>query len=428
MNKLQLENLFDSLFPLTRSISGNGLRKSLRLIADEIPLKIIEYPTGMKCFDWEIPLEWNISKARINSPDGKNIVDFKKNNLHVLGYSEPFSGRIFGSELKNHMYSIEDKPNAIPFVTSYYERRWGFCVSHNELLTINDDAEYDVKIESTLEPGSVTIGECIIKGRTKKEIILFSHIGHPSMANDQLSGPLTVVALAKWLIDIKSDLKYSYRIILAPETIGSISYIYNNLKTLKRNVKGGYTLACTADRSNYNYRRSKPGNSVSDDALVNALKNSDGIYSIHDFSPLGCDERHFNSPGISLPIGCLMRSIPGTYPEYHTSLDNKDFISFDNLLKSIKLMKDAIKNIEADAIVSQIHKHCEPKLDKHGLYPTLSNKNDNHKKAEELISLWAFADGSRLSNIADRLGTTTYELRESANLLADKKIIRIKEL
>jgi aminopeptidase-like protein len=426
MDKHSLENLFDELFPLNRSISGGGLRKSLEIIGRSIPLDLIEYPTGMECFDWTIPDEWNIKKAYIRRTNGETVVDFNDCNLHIMGYSIPAKGRFSFAELKDHLYYIEDKPDAIPFVTSYYERRWGFCLPYSVFLKMNDP-EYDVLIDSTLAPGSISAGECFIKGKSDKEILLFSHVGHPSMANDQLSGPLTLTAAAKWLIDNSRNLKYSYRILLAPETIGSIAYISANKERLKEKCMGGYTVVCTADDSPYTYRTSRHGGSLSDRAMENALVHSGEEYHMKGFSPLGCDERHFNSHGIALPIGSIMRSEPGSYPEYHTSMDNRDFISFDKMAASAKLLIDSIRNIEANARSTAVHLNCEPKLDKYGLYPTLSNKNESIKKAQQLISIWAFSDGSLLSEIAGKLNLPVFETRELAELLAENGIIRIED-
>jgi aminopeptidase-like protein len=426
MDKHQLENLFDELFPLNRSISGDGLHKTLEIISREIPLDIIEYPTGMECFDWKIPDEWNIREAYIKRTNGDKVVDFKDNNLHIMGYSMPVEGRFAISELKKHLYCIENKPEAIPFVTSYYKRRWGFCLPYS-VFTEMTDPEYDVLIDSSLRPGSVSAGECFIKGKTDKELLLFSHIGHPSMANDQLSGPITLTAVAKWLLENKDKLKYSYRVLLAPETIGSIAYIFSNINRLKDKCIGGYTAVCTADNASYTYRTSRSGNAVSDRAMEDALRHSGVNYTIKDFSPLGCDERHFNSHGIGIPIGSIMRSEPGTYPEYHTSLDNKAFVSFEKMHASVELIIDSIRNIEVEARLTAVHLNCEPKLDKYGLYPTLSNKNDSSKVARQLISIWAFSDGSLLSEIAEKLNMPVLEVRKFAELLAEHNIIRIDD-
>jgi len=344
-----------------------------------------------------------------------------------MGYSMPFEGRISVSELKKHLHYIKDKPDAIPFVTSYYERRWGFSLPYSKFLEL-DDKEYDVLINSTIEPGSITVGECFIKGRNKKEILLFSHIGHPSMANDQLSGPLTLVLITKWLIKNRASLKYSYRIIFAPETIGAIAYIHSNIENLRNNCIGGYTVVCTGDSHPYTYRMSRNRDSISDYAMENALIHSGSDYKIANFSPLGCDERHFNSHGIGIPIGSIMRLVPGSYPEYHTSLDNKKFISFKQITQAAELVIHAVKNIESDVRITAIHKNCEPKLDKYGLYPTLSNKNSNIKAAQKLISLWAYADGSRLSDIAKIMNISIFELKALADTLAKHEIIRIREI
>lgn len=427
MDIKQLESLFDDLFPITRSISGNGLRESLAVIGKIIPLEITEFTTGTEFFDWTVPDEWNISKAAIRRTNGETVVDMSDCNLHIMGYSIPFKGRVSASELKNHLYYIKSKPDAIPFVTSYYKPRWGFCLSYSQYLDLHDN-EYDVEIDSTLLPGSITIGECVIKGKSDKEILLFSHIGHPSMANDQLSGPITLTAVAKWLLDKKNSLKYTYRIVLAPETIGSIAYIHTNKNRLKEKCLGGFTVVCTADGKPFTFRFSRNKESVSDHAMENALAHSGSDYELKDFSPVGCDERHFNSHGIGIPIGSIMRSEPGSYPEYHTSNDNKDFISFDQMRDSIELVKSAVMNIEAEAYSTAVHRDCEPRLDKHGLYPTVSNKNSGSVDSRNLISLWAYSDGSLLSDIASKMCIPVTKLREYAETLQSINIIKLTDI
>jgi aminopeptidase-like protein len=426
MNLTEIENLFDRLFPIARSISGNGLRKSLGIIGEFIPLEIIEYKSGSKVFDWTIPDEWNIRDAYIMDSKGHKFAEFSRNNLHVMGYSIPFKGRVSKAELMAHMHFLPEKPDAVPFVTSYYKRDWGFCISKKEVDKMSDDF-YDVLIDSSLEPGSISIGEFYQEGLVKDEVIMFSHIGHPSMANDQLSGPIALTAIAKWLINNKNSLRYSYRLILAPETIGSISYICNNFRQLKRRAKGGFSVVCTADNGDLTYRTTKHKNSHIDFPMINALRHSGMNYRIEDFNPIGCDERHFNSHGVGIPMGSIMRTPPGRYYEYHTSLDNKSFISFNNLLETVEIIKESLLNIESDCRVYAIHRHCEPKLDKYGLYPTESNKNKASREAQLLISIWAYADGSTLSEISEKLGIKITKAREYANKLAKHKIIRIKD-
>jgi len=426
MKQSELELLFDRLFPLARSISGNGLRESLEIIREYIPLEIVEYPSGMKCFDWTVPDEWNIRDAYIKDPSGTKIIDFKKNNLHLMGYSIPFSGLMELDDLKKHIHTLPDKPDAIPFVTSYYKRDWGFCMSHRTLEELKS-GKYEVLIDSTLSPGSVSTGQLFIKGKSKKEVLLFSHIGHPSLANDQLSGPVTLTSIAKWLHGMGSTPFYSYRIVLAPETIGSISFIKKNKKHLKRNCIGGYTIVNTADNGNLTFRKSKKPGSLTDIAMLNALAETESEYTATDFYPMGCDERHFNSHGIGIPVSSIMRTPPGEYPEYHTSLDNKEYISFYKMNSTVELVKKAILNLESNCRIYAIHKNCEPKLDKYGLYPTTSNRATRNKELEILITIWSLADGRLLSEVADTLGISIIKAREYADMLAKSKIIKIKE-
>lgn len=400
--------LLVELFPICRSITGYGVRKTLKIIRKHIPIEIYEVPTGTKVFDWTIPQEWNIRDAFIRDENGNKIVDFKKNNLHVVGYSIPVDKYITLSELQDHMYSLEDQPDAIPYVTSYYKERWGFCLSHNDYKKLKN-GKYYVKIDSTLEKGNLTYGELIIKGQTDKEILLSTYICHPSMANNELSGPVLTSFLAKHLLEQKEKLHYTYRILFIPETIGSITYLSIHKDMLKDKVVGGYVITCVGDPGKFSYLQTRAENTLTDRVTIHVLKNSNKPYKIYDFLSRGSDERQYNAPGIDLPIGSLMRTKYGEYPEYHTSEDNLDFVTPEVLLDSLEMYKMCIEVLEKN------HKYkstvlCEPQLGKRGLYPTLSTKNTG-VQVIDMMNLLAYCDGEHdLLWITDKIRSSVWNL------------------
>lgn len=423
--KLEIGRILDQLFPINRSITGDGLRQSLAIIGQHLPLRIIEYPTGMQCYDWEIPKEWNITDAYIADLDGKRIVDFQKSNLHVLGYSTPFSGQVSKEELIKHIYTLPEMPAAIPYVVSFYEPRWGFSMAYQEFIKL-DQESYQVRIDSTLENGSLTIGECYIPGQSAKEVLLHTYIGHPSMANDQLSGPLTLLAVGQWLRDSQPSLKYSYRILFCPETIGTIAYLSRNFVQLKESVIAGYVVAFSGDRGRITYKQAKEKDSLANRAASNALMHRRCPYQIKAYTPFGADERQFNAPGIDLPMGCIMRSGPGEYREYHTSLDNQAVVSAEKILDSAQFVIEAIKNIEINGVVQAVHKMCEPKLDKRGLYPTLGKNSGGKELAKSILGIWGMADGQAdLLQIADALGVPAHEMAAALTAACRENLIKI---
>lgn len=374
-NKLKIYKLKEQLFPICRSITGNGLRESLKIISKEIPLNILEIPTGTKAFDWEVPKEWNIKDAYVKDLKGNKIIDFKKSNLHILGYSTPFQGIISHEELMEHIYTLPEIPEAIPYLTSYYKERWGFCLEHQRLKELNQD-KYEIFIDSELKNGSMSIGEGFIKGKIDKEVLLSTYLCHPSMGNNELSGPIVQTLLYNWLLERKDKLKYSYRFLYLPETIGSITYLSLFGENLKKNVVAGYVINCIGDRGKFTYKKSRQGNSLADKAALNILNNLNEDFNLYEWFPAGSDERQYCSLGFNLPIGSLMRSMYGTYKEYHTSLDNLDFIPLEELYKSFEIYKKILMNIEINEKLEAVHKNCEPKLDKRGLYPTLGSQKE----------------------------------------------------
>lgn len=297
--------LLKELFPICRSITGEGVRETLRIIQKHIPIKIHGIPSGTKVFDWEVPKEWNIKDAYIMDEEGNKIVDFKKNNLHVVGYSIPVDKTVNLEELESHLYSIEDQPEAIPYITSYYKERWGFCISHNQRKKLKD-GNYRVYIDSSLKDGYLNYAELIIPGRTSKEIFLSTYICHPSMANNELSGPVLLTYLAKWIMS--EPRKFSYRLVFIPETIGSITYLSQNYKEMKENIIAGYNLTCVGDNRAYSFMPSRYGNTYADKVALNVLRYSQPDFIQYSYLQRGSDERQYCSPGIDLPVASIMRT------------------------------------------------------------------------------------------------------------------------
>lgn len=427
INKLKIQKLKEKLFPICRSITGNGLRESLSIINKEVPLNIIEIPTGTKAFDWEVPREWNIKDAYVKGKDGNRIIDFNKSNLHVLGYSIPIREKLSKEKLLEHIYTLPDLPNAIPYLTSYYKERWGFCLEHNRLSELKDE-EYEVCIDSELKNGSMSIGEGYIEGKSKKEVLLSTYLCHPSMGNNELSGPIVQTLLYNWLLENKENLKYSYRFLYLPETIGSITYLSLKGKELKENVIAGYVITCIGDNGKFTYKKSKKGDTLADRAALNILNNLEEGYNLYEWFPGGSDERQYCSHEFNLPVGSLMRTMYGKYKEYHTSLDNFEFIPVEKLYESFKTYKKIIMNIEINETFEAVHKNCEPKLDKRGLYPTLGSQKETTESVEKIMNLWAFSDGKNdLIDIANRLKKNAYDFKREKEELLKNNLIKIIE-
>lgn len=419
----KMYDLAHGLFPICRSITGDGVRETFRILKKYIPLEITEVPSGTHVFDWIIPDEWNIKDAFIKDSKGNRIVDFKKSNLHVVGYSIPFEGRMTLEELKPHLYSLPEQPDLIPYVTSYYEKRWGFCLSHNQLKSLTDDY-YEVKVNSVLKPGYLTYGELIIPGQSKEEILFSTYICHPSMANNELSGPIVTTYLANHLLK-KTNLYYTYRFIFVPETIGSITYLSLHYKELIENIIAGYVVTCVGNEGDFSYLKSRNGDSLVDKITIHVLKNSDFDFKVYDFLSRGSDERQYCSPGIDLPVGSLMRSKYGEYPEYHTSGDNLDLISPRGLDESLEMYMRCIYAFENN------HRYyatvlCEPQLGRRGLYPTLSKKGSSCS-AKIMQDILAYCDGQNdLLSIAERIGEPIETVIASAKILVENGLIGCK--
>ena len=422
----EIYKLCEELFPINRSITGDGFRQSLSILQRYLPeLKKFEVPTGTKCFDWEVPKEWNIKDAYIITPDGKKICDFKKSNLHVVNYSIPINRVVSFEELQKHLYSLPNQPDAIPYITSYYKKNWGFCITQKERDKLKP-GNYKVFIDSELKDGSLTYGELIIPGKSKKEIMFSTYLCHPSLANDNLSGPVVTTFLAKWISNIK-DRKYTYRIIIIPETIGSIVYLSRNYKTLKENVIAGFNVTCVGDERTFSYLPSRQGDTLSDKVALHVLKHVYPNFKKYSFLDRGSDERQYCSPGIDLPVCSVMRSKYGDYPEYHTSLDDLNFISPKGLFESYKTYKKIVECIEMNDILYPTVL-CEPQLGKRGLYPTISTKNSKNI-VKDMMNFLAYCDGS-LSNleIAEKINVPLWKLKDIIDKLKKENILKEKKL
>lgn len=403
----EMYELVKRLFPICRSITGNGVRETLNIIKEYIPINIYEVPTGTKVFDWEIPKEWNIKDAYVLDSNGNKIIDFTKNNLHVIGYSIPVNKVVSLSELQEHLYSLPDQPEAIPYVTSYYKERWGFCIAHKDRQQLKE-GKYKVFINSELKDGSLTYGEIIIPGKTEKEVFLSTYVCHPSMANNELSGPAVTTFLTKWILSMQR--RNTYRIIFIPETIGSITYLSKNLDIMKKNVIAGFNISCVGDDKVYSYLPTRKGNTYADKVALNILSFKHPDFIKWSFLNKGSDERQYNAPGIDLPVCCVMRSKYGTYPEYHTSLDNLDFVSLEGLAGGYDVLKECLQIIEENYTKYKINCLGEPQLGKRGLYPTISTKSSGNdvKKTMDFI---AFADGENdLIDISNKINVPVWEL------------------
>jgi len=420
----KIYTLAKELFPINRSITGNGVRKSLDILKREIPnLAIHEIPTGTKCFDWNIPKEWNIQDAYILTPDGQKICQFKENNLHVVNYSISVNKTISLKELQSHLHSLADMPTAIPYITSYYKETWGFCLSQDERDNLKD-GEYMVVIDSTLEDGSLTYGELLIKGQSEKEIFLSTYVCHPSMANNELSGPVVTAYLAKWIDSLKNR-RYSYRIIFIPETIGSIAYISKHLSIMKKNMIAGFVVTCIGDNRSYSFLPSKYGNTYADKVTLFSLENYQPDFNKYSFLDRGSDERQYCSAGVDLPICSIMRTKYWEYPEYHTSLDNMDMITPDGLYGGYNILKKTIEILETNKIYISTTL-CEPQLGKRGLYDSGKHASSNIvDKVRKIINFLAYADGTNdLIEISKILTIEYFELLDLVDLLLEKELIK----
>jgi aminopeptidase-like protein len=418
---LELHDLVRRLFPICRSITGDGVRATLRMLQDYVPLTIHEVPTGTPVLDWVVPREWNIRDAFISDAQGERLVDFRRNNLHVVGYSVPVDLDLSLAELQPHLHSLEDMPDAIPYVTSYYEERWGFCLTQRQRDSLVEGA-YHVVIDSDLSDGSLTYGELIIPGESEEEVFLSTYVCHPSMANNELSGPVVTTFLARWLADLP-ERRYTYRVAFVPETIGSLTYLSRHLDELRRRVVAGFNVTCVGDDRAFSYLPSRRGSTLADRAALNVLRSSHPEFIEYTYLDRGSDERQYCSPGVDLPVASVMRSKYREYPEYHTSLDDLSLVTPEGLQGGFDVLRDCLELLERNRTYQAT---ClgEPQLGRRSLYPTLGTR-EVHADVGELVDLLAYADGQTdLIGISDTIGVPVKRLYPLASVLLAAGLIR----
>jgi aminopeptidase-like protein len=388
-------DLMAELYPICRSITGEGVRETLRVIQKCISLEVHEVPSGTKVFDWTVPPEWNVSDAYIMNREGKRIVDFKAHNLHLMSYSSPVRKKMPLAELRPHLFTLPDHPEWIPYRTSYYQENWGFCLRHADLERLPDD-EYDVVINSSLQSGSLTYGECYLPGEVSDEILISCHVCHPSLCNDNLSGITVAVKLAETMASCPR--RYSYRFLFIPGTIGSITWLAQNEERVSR-IKHGLVLTGVGDAGNITYKKSRQGNADIDRAMAHVLKHSGRPYAMIDFFPYGYDERQYCSPAFNLPIGCFMRTPHGKYPEYHSSADNLDFVTTESLVDSYGRCREVCELLEGNRIYLNQNPKCEPQLGRRGLYRSVAGQQERQTK--EMAMLWILNGSEGCTTLLD---------------------------
>jgi aminopeptidase-like protein len=416
----RLHAFAERAYPICRSITGDGFRRTLAIIRERVPLEVHEVPSGTQALDWTVPPEWNIREAWIADPAGRRVVDFAAGNLHVVSYSVPVRKRMTLGELRPHLHSLPDRPTLVPYRTSYYERTWGFCLAHDVLESLAD-GEYEVCIDSTLAPGSLTYGELLIPGEREDEVLISCHSCHPSLANDNLSGMAIAALLAESLAGRR--LRYSYRFLFIPGTIGSIVWLARNEARVPR-IRHGLVLTCLGDPGTTTYKRSRRGRSEIDRAVELVLRHSAAGYTVQDFFPYGYDERQYCSPGFDLAVGCLMRTPHGRFPEYHTSADNLSFIRPAALADSFAKLVGALRVLEENRSFRNLHPKGEPQLGRRGLYQAIGGLPE--RSGREMAMLWVLnlSDGSHtLLDIAEQSGLPFGLVSETATLLESHSLL-----
>ncbi len=417
----EMYSFIEELYPICRSITGGGVRETLQEIRMRIPLEMHEVPSGTKVFDWTVPLEWNVSDAYIMNREGKRVVDFKAHNLHVMGYSLPVKKKMPLADLKDHLFTMPDHPEWIPYRTSYYKENWGFCLRHADFERLPDD-EYEVVIDSSLQPGSLTYGEFYVPGETSDEILVSCHVCHPSMCNDNLSGIAVAVKLAETMVTRQR--RYSYRFLFIPGTIGSITWLALNEQMVSR-IKHGLVLTGVGDAGSITYKKSRQGNAEIDRAMTHVLRHSGKTYAIIDFFPYGYDERQYCSPGFNLPVGCFMRAQHGQYPEYHSSADNLDFVKAEFLVQSYEQCLEVLDLLEGNRTYMNQNPKCEPQLGRRGLYRAVAGQQE--KQWTELALFWVLnaSDGHHtLLDIAERADLPFGRIQSATEALLEVGLLK----
>jgi len=415
-----MHGLIAELYPLCRSISGEGLRETLRILRGRIPIEIREVPTGTKMFDWTVPDEWNIRDAYVKDPRGRKVIDFQRSNLHVVGYSVPVRRSLPLRELREHLFTLPDRPDWVPYRTAYAGGAWGFCLSHNQLLAL-EDGQYEAVIDSTLGPGSLSYGELLIKGKLEDEVLISTHACHPSLCNDNLSGVAVATKLAQELMG--RPLRYSYRFLFIPATFGSIAWLASHQGQVGR-IKHGLVLACVGDSGEITYKRSRRGDAEIDRAMQHVLRRSGDGGRIIDYVPYGYDERQYCSPGFDLPVGCLSRTPHGRFPEYHTSADNLEFVKPGALAHSFATCLAVIDILENDTRYRNLNPLCEPQLGRRGIYRSWADQTDGGKDEMALLWVLSLSEGRKsLLEIAERSGMPFDIIKKAADILREHGLL-----
>lgn len=410
----KMHDMITELFPIHRSSTGNGLRETLKWIQEKIPLEIYEVPTGKKVLDWVVPKEWNIKDAYVKNKKGERVIDYKKSNLHVVNTSIPVNKTMSLEELKEKLHSMPEHPEWIPYRYSHYNENWGFCLSHNDFMKL-EDGDYEVVIDSTLEDGHLTYGECYLKGQIEDEIVIDCHICHPSLANDNLSGMAIATFLAQYLSQI--DHKYSYRFVFVPATIGSVTWLAENEDILHK-IKHGFALSCIGDAGHTTYKKSRQGDALGDRAMIQVLKHSGENYDVIEFAPYGYNERQYNSPGIGINMGLVSRTPHDSFPQYHNSGDNLDVVTPEGLCDSYCKLLATFNVIENDDVYTSTNQKGEAHLGRRGLYRQVSGQAD--ERLDELPVLWVmnYSDSKHsLLDIAEKSGFEFSRIKKAADSL-----------
>ena len=412
------------LFPIHRSLTGAGVRQTLAYLAELVPaLRVLDAPSGTRAFDWTVPNEWTIRDAYIADESGTRIVDVRSNNLHVVGYSVPVDTWLTRAELDAHLHSLPQQPSAIPYVTSYYAPYWGFCLSHDQRMSLAD-GRYHVVVDSEIAQGAMNVGEIVLPGSERTEVLLSANICHPSLANNELSGMLVLTALARWL-SAQSSRKHTYRIVLVPETIGAVWYLSQNAEWLRRSVIAGFVATCMGDDRAWSYLPSRKGGTLADRVAQHVLRHRVRDFDRYSYLDRGSDERQYCSPGIDLPVCSIMRSKYGTYPEYHTSLDDLSVISPAGLQGSLDVLRECVQVLEANHTWLATTP-CEPQLGKRGLYPDISDGSGN-ESGRRLLDILAYCDGSLdVVGIADVVGMSALACADALGKLEAAGLVEVR--
>ena len=414
--------LAEELFPICRSITGNGVRQTLEILKRHIPLEVHEVPTGTPVFDWKVPQEWNIRSAYIATAKGARVVDFAAHNLHVVQYSRPIDAVVTIEELRKHLHSMPEQPDWIPYRTAYYSETWGFCLTQHQLESLREPT-YRVVIDSSLENGCLSYGEYVVAGQSDETVLLSCHICHPSLANDNLSGIVVATMLAQRIRDMRP--RYTYRFLFIPGTIGSLTWLARNeAETVQ--VRFGLVLSCLGDAGGMTYKQSRRGNARIDRIVAHVLRYHATPHRITPFVPYGYDERQFCSPGFNLPVGCLMRTPNGQYPEYHSSGDNISLLRAESLVHSLEILERIVAVIEGDSVYRSLNSKGEPQLGRRGLYAPLGGRQAAGEQQMAMLWVLNLADGENsLLDVAERSGLDFSLIRSAADALADAELLEL---